>query len=57
MNIKLVNPDEVVTFEDGFKYYCPSPNLGGLSSRNLRDIADYLDEMNADWQEVLDQQL
>lgn len=40
---------EIVTFDDGYKYYCPTGNKGGWSSYDLRIIADYLDELNKSW--------
>ena len=49
--VKQINEqEEIVTFEDGFKYYWPVSNRGAFSSHDLRTIADYLDELNKDWQ-------
>lgn len=46
----LIHPDELVTFEDGYKYFWPV-RTGAFSSHNLRDIADQLDELNKAWDE------
>lgn len=45
---------EIVTLDDGFKYYWPEHTNGCFSSRTLRDIADQLDEMNKDWSNQID---
>lgn len=54
MKFQIVNQEEIVTLEDGFKYYWPISNRGAFSAENLRDIADQLDEMNKDWQAQLE---
>ena len=46
---------DVVTFEDGFKYYWPEgSSRGGFSAAHLRFIADELDKQNAAWREEID---
>lgn len=41
---------DIVTDVDGFKKWWP-PGMGYLTSDDLRIIADYLDELNKDWDE------
>ena len=49
-----LRPDEIMTLEDGFKYFWPEGYTHGcFSPANLRDIADELDKMNASWQEEM----
>lgn len=50
-----IEPSELVTFEDGFVYFWPEVNRGGLSSNNLREIADHLDEVNREWSLQVDE--
>jgi hypothetical protein len=45
---------EFVLDVDGFLYYWPSPNLGHLSSCQLRWIADELDKRNKPWQDQIE---
>lgn len=52
--VNINEQEEIVILEDGFKYYWPVSNNGALSSSHLRDIADQLDEMNAEWQKQVD---
>ena len=53
-----IPPEEIVTLDDGFKYYWPDDSRNGAySSATLRDIADQLDEMNMDWQKQIDNDL
>jgi hypothetical protein len=40
--------DDIIPLEDGYKYYWIE-NKGALSSGQLREIANYLDELNASW--------
>jgi hypothetical protein len=43
---------EFTYLEDGFLYWFPS-NKGGVSSWQLRAIADYLDEKNKQWEKQI----
>lgn len=52
MSLKL-NSDDIVTFEDGYKYFWPKDFNGALSSNDLRSIADQLDELNKDWNQLV----
>ena len=46
---------EFVQDVDGFVYWW---NMGGAyAARHLRELADELDKINADWQERLDREL
>lgn len=49
-----INPDELVTFEDGFKYWWPLGYVhGAFQSHHLRAIADQLDEINKPWSDQI----
>lgn len=40
--------------EDGYYHFFPERGRGGgLSAQALREIADYLDHVNAPWDEVV----
>lgn len=55
MSLNL-RPDEIVTFEDGFKYFWPTNyKHGAFSAHNLREIANHLDELNREWQRDIDE--
>lgn len=41
--------DEIVTGDDGYRIYWPQGCNGGFSAHTLREIADVLDRLNADW--------
>lgn len=46
---------DIITFEDGFKYWWPEGyRFGAFSSQFLRELADYLDEQNKEWNELLE---
>lgn len=47
--------EDIVTNDDGFKYYWPFQNSGMLSAYHLRQIADYLDEENKEWDATVNQ--
>lgn len=54
--VKLAfNNNEIVCCEDGFYRYWPneSRSLGAMNSYDLRQLADYLDEVNEPWQKTL----
>jgi hypothetical protein len=53
-----VKPEDIVTFEDGYRYYWPKgfPH-GAFSASNLRDIANHLDELNAEWDKQVIEEL
>lgn len=40
---------DFIHLEDGYLYFYPKESRGALSSHHLRIVADYLDEMNAEW--------
>jgi len=40
---------DIETLEDGYKAWWPLHGSGYLLASDLRIIADYLDELNADW--------
>ena len=42
---------EIETGEDGYKCWWPPQPCGYLNATDLRIIADYLDELNKDWDE------
>lgn len=45
-----INPDEIVTLENGYKYWWPTGFTGGcFGSHTLRKLADALDELNRGW--------
>lgn len=48
--LKIQLTDEIVSLEDGYRYYYPTKR-GALSASTLRDIADILDGLNKDWNE------
>jgi len=54
INERWTLENEIVTLEDGFKYYWPAGS-GALSAHNLREMADYLDELNKDWDTQLNE--
>lgn len=39
--------------EDGFYYWFPTPNMGGMQSHHLRWLADELDRRNSAWQKQI----
>lgn len=43
----------IITEVDGNKYFYNQPNSGLFSSYNLRLIADYLDEANKEWDDII----
>jgi hypothetical protein len=43
--------------DDGYWYYWPEGMNGCLSSENLREIADRLDEKNKAWDDEVERQL
>jgi hypothetical protein len=45
-----IDPGEIITLEDGYKYYWPKGCTGCFSAENLREIAEVLDEKNQGWQ-------
>ncbi len=48
---------EFMALEDGYQYYWPSRNpehIGALSASVLRELADELDRLNADWDATLE---
>lgn len=47
MEISKIEKD-IIPLEDGYFYFAPSSG-GAISSRELRQIADYLDEKNTKW--------
>lgn len=50
MELGYVLPEEVITLEDGYKYYWPKGFTGGaFSAHTLREIADMLDNDNKAW--------
>lgn len=53
--IDRIDPDEIVTLDDGFKYYWPNDNSGAFSAHNLREIADYLDSLNHEWEQRIEE--
>lgn len=52
-----VKPEELLTLEDGYVYYAPSPNNGVFGAETLREIADQLDALNADWDKQVIEEL
>lgn len=42
--------EDMVTLDDGFKYYWPDGAIGCFTSADLRMIANRVDELNANWQ-------
>ncbi len=55
--VNINHQEEIVTLDDGFKYYWPvGCTQGAFSAVVLRDIADQLDEMNEEWQLIIDSQ-
>lgn len=48
-----IDEDEFSALDDGFIYYWPHGGRGCLSSHNLRDIADRLDEINKPWSDEI----
>lgn len=51
ISISRIN-DDLLKLEDGYVYYFPK-TTGALSSHNLRQIADILDEKNAEWDAIV----
>ena len=47
---------DISTLEDGYYYFFPS-HTGGLSAQNLRDIANELDRINAEWDKTVKEDL
>jgi hypothetical protein len=50
---KAAEEGEFITLEDGFFYYWPN-RPGAFSAHHLRQLADALDKMNADWQKQIE---
>lgn len=44
---------EISILDDGFHYFWPNELKGCLSSNNLRNIADRLDELNKPWSDEI----
>lgn len=42
---------DIETGDDGYKWWWPLHGCGLLNATDLRIIADYLDELNKDWDE------
>ena len=42
---------DLETLEDGYKCWWPLHGAGYMNALDLRIIADYLDELNKDWDE------
>lgn len=53
--VRAVVTEDLVTGDDGFKVYWPSTAKGYLTAYDLRVVADYLDELNAPWQQQMDE--
>ena len=47
--IKSKVAKEIETLEDGYKVWWPLTVKGYTNAEDLRIIADYLDELNKDW--------
>ena len=47
---------DIETLEDGYYYFFPSRN-GGLSAQGLRDVANELDRINAEWDKTVKEDL
>lgn len=43
----------IMPLEDGFYYWWPTHGVGALTSNNLREIADLLDDINEPWEEQI----
>lgn len=48
---------DFIQTEDGFYVYWPRGLGGYLSAEVLRALADKLDEMNAEWREVVEREI
>jgi hypothetical protein len=44
-----INENEFCYLEDGYMYWFPCSEKGGLSASQLRQISDYLDSRNKEW--------
>lgn len=55
--IKDMVKTDIETLEDGYKVWWPLHGTGYLSSFDLRVIADYLDELNKDWDAIVQAQV
>lgn len=40
---------------DGFYVFSPHTGSGAFTASNLRDVADYLDELNEPWNKTIDE--
>jgi hypothetical protein len=52
--VEMLKKDKVKPFvhgDDGFLIFFPPCNQGAYTAHNLREIADYLDEQNKEWEE------
>ena len=51
----LLKHKDICPLDCGFWHYWPEKNRGALSSHNLKQVAEILDEINAPWQKQLEQ--
>jgi len=51
---KCLEREQIFKLEDGFTYFFPCQNGGGISSAELRVIANYLDEQDKEHQASID---
>lgn len=56
-NLRQKVAKELEVMEDGYKVWWPLHGSGYLNSFDLRVIADYLDELNKDWDTQIDETL
>ena len=52
---EVAKPD-IYMGDDGYCHYLPKGNRGHLDAHHLRIIADLLDEMNKEWNEIIERE-
>lgn len=45
--------NELIIGEDGYMVFWPREKSGALTAKNLQDLADYLDQVNASWDAII----
>jgi hypothetical protein len=54
---RLISEGHIYREVDGFFVFCPQPGFGAIAPWALREIADYIDRLNAPWAEQLERSM
>ncbi len=57
LNIREKCQRDIETLDDGYKCWWPLHGSGYMTAFDLRIIADYLDELNKDWDTLVKKEL